>query len=118
VLTITTVLRPCASPSPLQPSKQDFINRNFTEKEISYAVASADPASTYAGRWAAKEAVVKAISSTKARRPLPASQPASQPASRTVRRRRAPCCDCRCRPFATAPPPLTVARACGVRSRT
>ena len=40
-------------------AKADFIQRNFTATEIAYASASADPSSTYAGRWAAKEAVVK-----------------------------------------------------------
>ena len=46
-------------------AKQEFINRNFTAAEQSYAAQSSDPSSTYAGRWAAKEAVVKAISSTR-----------------------------------------------------
>lgn len=44
-------------------SKQDFIQRNFTEAEIAYCKSAADPAASFAGRWAAKEAVVKALSS-------------------------------------------------------
>ncbi|KAJ3123590.1 3-oxoacyl-[acyl-carrier-protein] synthase [Physocladia obscura] len=40
-----------------------FIERNFTAAEISYCSASASPESSYAGKWAAKEAVIKAISS-------------------------------------------------------
>jgi fatty acid synthase subunit beta len=41
----------------------DFVARNFTVGEIAYCRASPDPSSSFAGRWAAKEAVVKAISS-------------------------------------------------------
>jgi len=41
----------------------DFVARNFTVAEISYCRASPDPSSSFAGRWAAKEAVIKAISS-------------------------------------------------------
>ncbi|KAH9147939.1 hypothetical protein AeRB84_008547, partial [Aphanomyces euteiches] len=44
-------------------SKQVFIQRNFTASEIAYCEASASPASSFAGRWAAKEAVIKAICS-------------------------------------------------------
>ncbi|KAH9062902.1 hypothetical protein Ae201684P_009168 [Aphanomyces euteiches] len=44
-------------------SKQGFIQRNFTASEIAYCEASASPASSFAGRWAAKEAVIKAICS-------------------------------------------------------
>jgi fatty acid synthase subunit beta len=43
--------------------KTDFIQRNFTSAEQEYCFASASPADSFAGRWAAKEAVVKAISS-------------------------------------------------------
>ncbi|XP_049851436.1 uncharacterized protein LOC126326034 [Schistocerca gregaria] len=41
----------------------DFVTRNFTPAEISYCRAAHDPSSAFAGRWAAKEAVIKAISS-------------------------------------------------------
>jgi phosphopantetheine--protein transferase-like protein len=41
----------------------EFIERNFTAAEIAYCRASSDPSSSFAGRWAAKEAVIKAISS-------------------------------------------------------
>ncbi|KAG9402316.1 3-oxoacyl-[acyl-carrier-protein] synthase [Aphanomyces cochlioides] len=44
-------------------TKQVFIQRNFTASEIAYCEASASPASSFAGRWAAKEAVIKAICS-------------------------------------------------------
>eukprot|EP00730_Choanoeca_flexa_P004594 TRINITY_DN11743_c0_g1_i2.p1 TRINITY_DN11743_c0_g1~~TRINITY_DN11743_c0_g1_i2.p1 ORF type:complete len:1192 (+),score=337.28 TRINITY_DN11743_c0_g1_i2:355-3576(+) len=40
-----------------------FIGRNFTETEISYCRGSPHPSASFAGRWAAKEAVIKAISS-------------------------------------------------------
>ncbi|KAJ3071925.1 3-oxoacyl-[acyl-carrier-protein] synthase [Podochytrium sp. JEL0797] len=40
-----------------------FIERNFTAAEIAYCSASSSPQSSFAGRWAAKEAVVKAVSS-------------------------------------------------------
>ncbi|ETV97148.1 holo-[acyl-carrier-protein] synthase [Aphanomyces invadans] len=42
-------------------NKQVFIQRNFTPVEIAYCEASASAASSFAGRWAAKEAVIKAI---------------------------------------------------------
>ncbi|KAJ3244145.1 3-oxoacyl-[acyl-carrier-protein] synthase [Chytriomyces hyalinus] len=40
-----------------------FVERNFTKAERAYCDASAHPQSSYAGRWAAKEAVIKAVSS-------------------------------------------------------
>ncbi|KAL2913765.1 fatty acid synthase alpha subunit Lsd1 [Polyrhizophydium stewartii] len=40
-----------------------FVARNFTDAEIAYCRASASPAASFAGRWAAKEAVIKAVSS-------------------------------------------------------
>ncbi|KAJ1556016.1 3-oxoacyl-[acyl-carrier-protein] synthase, partial [Cladochytrium tenue] len=40
-----------------------FVERNFTAAERAYCGAAAEPAASYAGRWAAKEAVVKAVSS-------------------------------------------------------
>jgi fatty acid synthase subunit beta len=45
-------------------SNSDFVTRNFTPAEIAYCRAAADPSSSFAGRWAAKEAVIKAISSS------------------------------------------------------
>ncbi|RHZ19227.1 hypothetical protein DYB37_003435 [Aphanomyces astaci] len=42
-------------------TKQVFIQRNFTAAEIAYCESSAGAASSFAGRWAAKEAVIKAI---------------------------------------------------------
>jgi len=44
--------------------KMDFITRNFTDSEIDYCLHAADPAASFAGRWAAKEAIVKAISNS------------------------------------------------------
>jgi phosphopantetheine--protein transferase-like protein len=38
-----------------------FIERNFTEAEIAYCKASADPRASFAGRWCAKEATFKAL---------------------------------------------------------
>ncbi|KAI7907575.1 fatty acid synthase [Cokeromyces recurvatus] len=40
-----------------------FIERNFTPAEIEYCQARPDPQASFAGRWSAKEAVFKAISS-------------------------------------------------------
>jgi phosphopantetheine--protein transferase-like protein len=39
-----------------------FLTRNFTQREILYCKSTVDPSSSFAGRWAAKEAVIKAIS--------------------------------------------------------
>jgi len=47
------------SPAP----SPEFASRNFTALERAYCLASADSPSSWAGRWAAKEAVVKALSS-------------------------------------------------------
>lgn len=41
--------------------KMDFIKRNFSEREITYCLGSTDPAASLTGRWAAKEAVLKAL---------------------------------------------------------
>jgi phosphopantetheine--protein transferase-like protein len=41
----------------------NFLSRNFTPDEVNYCRSTGDPAASFAGRWAAKEAVVKAISS-------------------------------------------------------
>ncbi|KAG0260626.1 3-oxoacyl-[acyl-carrier-protein] synthase [Mortierella polycephala] len=40
-----------------------FLERNFTQQEIDYCLSRPDPQSSFAGRWSAKEAVVKAVSS-------------------------------------------------------
>jgi fatty acid synthase subunit beta len=40
-----------------------FIERNFTAAEIEYCSSRPDPQASFAGRWSAKEAVFKAISS-------------------------------------------------------
>ncbi|KAJ3414301.1 3-oxoacyl-[acyl-carrier-protein] synthase [Chytridiales sp. JEL 0842] len=39
-----------------------FVERNFTKQEVEYCRGSASPSSSFAGRWAAKEAVIKAVS--------------------------------------------------------
>lgn len=39
----------------------NFLRRCFTDPEIAYAAKHRDSAVRYAGRWAAKEAVVKAL---------------------------------------------------------
>lgn len=44
-------------------SSPNFLSRNFTREEVDYCRSTSDPAASFAGRWAAKEAVVKAISS-------------------------------------------------------
>jgi fatty acid synthase subunit beta len=41
-----------------------FIQRNFTDAEIEYCMNAANPSASFAGRWAAKEAIIKAISSS------------------------------------------------------
>jgi phosphopantetheine--protein transferase-like protein len=50
--------------STFKSASPQFIERNFTRGEQSYCYAAAHPAASFAGRWAAKEAVIKAISST------------------------------------------------------
>ncbi|KAG0226253.1 3-oxoacyl-[acyl-carrier-protein] synthase [Actinomortierella wolfii] len=40
-----------------------FLERNFTAQELDYCRTRPDPQSSLAGRWSAKEAVVKAVSS-------------------------------------------------------
>ncbi|KAE8980587.1 hypothetical protein PF004_g22496 [Phytophthora fragariae] len=44
--------------------REDFIRRNFTDQEMTYCYSAPHPAASFAGRWAAKEAVIKAISSS------------------------------------------------------
>ncbi|ORX59428.1 fatty acid synthase [Hesseltinella vesiculosa] len=40
-----------------------FVQRNFTPQEIAYCSSRPDPTASFTGRWSAKEAVFKAISS-------------------------------------------------------
>jgi len=52
--------------SEINPEDKIFLARNFTDAEMAYCMTS-DPYQTkarFAGRWAAKEAVIKAISSS------------------------------------------------------
>ncbi|TYZ68250.1 hypothetical protein PybrP1_005286 [[Pythium] brassicae (nom. inval.)] len=49
--------------------REDFIRRNFTDQEMAYCYSAPHPAASFAGRWAAKEAVVKAISSAALNKP-------------------------------------------------
>ncbi|WWC90821.1 uncharacterized protein L201_005758 [Kwoniella dendrophila CBS 6074] len=44
------------------PTSETFRERNFTEEEIKYCTSAPDPTASFAGRWAAKEAVFKALS--------------------------------------------------------
>jgi fatty acid synthase subunit alpha len=43
------------------PTSETFRQRNFTEGEIAYCSKAADPSASFAARWAAKEAVFKAL---------------------------------------------------------
>jgi fatty acid synthase subunit beta len=49
--------------------REDFIRRNFTDQEMAYCYSAPHPAASFAGRWAAKEAVIKAISSASPNEP-------------------------------------------------
>ena len=42
-------------------NNETFIERNFTEEEIKYCSGSANPRSSFAGAWSAKEAVFKSL---------------------------------------------------------
>ncbi|ORY35430.1 fatty-acid synthase complex protein [Naematelia encephala] len=44
------------------PTSETFRARNFTDGEIKYCESAPDPTASFAGRWAAKEAVFKALS--------------------------------------------------------
>lgn len=46
--------------SEINHENPNFLERNFTPAEIAYCRAAPDVAASFAGRWAAKEAVVKA----------------------------------------------------------
>jgi fatty acid synthase subunit alpha len=43
------------------PTSETFRQRNFTAEEQQYCAAAPDPVASFAGRWAAKEAVFKAL---------------------------------------------------------
>ncbi|TFK75163.1 fatty acid synthase [Pluteus cervinus] len=47
--------------SAVPSSNPNFLNRNFTEAEITYCQAQPSPASSFAARWAGKEAVFKSL---------------------------------------------------------
>ena len=49
--------------SSINIDNEDFVRRNFSAAEVEYCNKSADPKSSFAGRWCAKEAVIKALSS-------------------------------------------------------
>ncbi|ORY03898.1 hypothetical protein K493DRAFT_311577 [Basidiobolus meristosporus CBS 931.73] len=49
--------------SAIPMASETFFRRNFTEFEQAYCESRPDPQSSFAGRWSAKEAVFKAISS-------------------------------------------------------
>jgi fatty acid synthase subunit alpha len=40
---------------------ETFVERNFTEREVEYCRRAANPQSSFAGRWSAKEAVFKSL---------------------------------------------------------
>lgn len=44
------------------PTSETFRERNFTADEIKYCSSAPDPTASFAGRWAAKEAIFKALS--------------------------------------------------------
>ncbi len=50
--------------STFQTASSHFLDRNFTAQEQSYCRSTPHPAHSFAGRWAAKEAIIKAISSS------------------------------------------------------
>eukprot|EP00122_Pirum_gemmata_P009880 Pgem_evm1s9120 len=41
---------------------ENFIERNFTQREIDYCRSQPDPRASFTGKWCAKEAVIKAVS--------------------------------------------------------
>jgi fatty acid synthase subunit alpha len=49
----------------IDASTSAFIDRNFSKNEIDYCSRSPNPRASFCGRWAAKEAVVKAICNLK-----------------------------------------------------
>ncbi|KAI9352522.1 hypothetical protein DFJ73DRAFT_926469 [Zopfochytrium polystomum] len=49
--------------SEVNTSNETFVERNFSPSERAYCEKASSPQSSFAGRWAAKEAVIKAVSS-------------------------------------------------------
>ncbi|KAG0090509.1 3-oxoacyl-[acyl-carrier-protein] synthase [Podila epicladia] len=49
--------------SAINIENETFLERNFTAQEIEYCLSRPDPQASFAGRWSAKEAIVKAVSS-------------------------------------------------------
>ena len=49
----------------IESKKDRFLNRIFTEKEIEYCRSKSNPAIHYMGRFAAKEAIKKAVLSSR-----------------------------------------------------
>ncbi|OMJ21424.1 Fatty acid synthase subunit alpha [Smittium culicis] len=49
--------------SSFNSENMNFIERNFTASEINYCLSRPDPQSSFTGKWCAKEAVIKAVSS-------------------------------------------------------
>ena len=47
--------------SAINIENETFLERNFTDAERTYCSKAADPQSSYAGRWSAKEAVFKSL---------------------------------------------------------
>jgi phosphopantetheine--protein transferase-like protein len=47
--------------STFEDASDEFLRRNFTAAEVEYCQSAPNPAASFAGRWAAKEAVVKAM---------------------------------------------------------
>ena len=49
--------------SSINIDNETFIERNFTAREIAYCRSAPDPRASFTGRWCAKEAAIKAVSS-------------------------------------------------------
>jgi fatty acid synthase subunit beta len=49
--------------SAIPMDSETFMERNFTPQEHAYCMSRPDPLASFAGRWSAKEAIVKALSS-------------------------------------------------------
>ncbi len=57
--------------SSIQKTGERFLNRIFTQKEQAYCKSKASPEIHYAGRFAAKEAIMKALKSGGYANPIP-----------------------------------------------
>lgn len=62
-LVVDSLDAPDALGRTFEHASQTFLDRNFTNAEQAYCNKSPHTAASFAGRWAAKEAVIKAISS-------------------------------------------------------